>query len=77
MKAIWKLNKNNNNNNNNEETIGALTDGLRWRFYVLAQNGFHVFTTQTLHHDNQCPIILGMLRYMVRGKVPKGVTRKF
>ena len=69
LKAIWNMNQ-------QEESIGVLSDGLRWQFWVLSASGSTCYTSKTLHHDFECTTILGLLKPMLRGRIPAGVIKK-
>jgi len=63
MKALWEISK-------NRPINGALTDGKRWIFYRLLEDGVSFLGSVEICHPKESKIIAGMLQSMIQGALP-------
>jgi hypothetical protein len=68
MKGIWAISE------SKHPVNGALTDGNRWRFFRLMENGISYYQTKIITHADKPHVIAGILKTFIRGELPVGNT---
>ena len=53
--------------------FAVLTDGLRWSFFALKENGIDLYESNTFEHKSNSKQILTLLAALIRGELPLGV----